>query len=64
MQEEIDSLRAHIDAQAAAPAVQYVRELKPPPPVSEPIDFNHMAVELGASQAYSDPEWWGANRYL
>ena len=38
MQEEIDGLRAHVDAQASQPGVQYVRELKPQGPISAPID--------------------------
>lgn len=64
MQDEIDGLRAHIDSQAAAPSVQYVRELKPLGPVSDPLDFVAMATEQGLAYAYSEPEWWGTNRYL
>lgn len=60
MQEELDELRAA----HAAPAVQLVREVLPPPAISSPIDFNQMAVDQGNSYAYADTEWWGQSRYL
>jgi hypothetical protein len=64
LEEELEALRNHVNEQAAAPAIQYVRELKAPLPISEPLDFLQMASELGQSQAYSDPDWWGATAYI
>lgn len=35
-----------------------------PSPLPGAIDFTELAESQGLSYAYSDPEWWGANRYL
>ena len=65
MQEEIDSLRAHIDASLTAPALQYVREIKPPNPISSPLDFMAMAGQASFLYShYSEEDDWGANKYL
>lgn len=59
MQEEIDSLRAHIDEQAEAsaslvPDVQYVREIFAPKPISRPLDVHKLAAEAFTSYASYD----------
>lgn len=64
LQAEVAELRATV-AELSTPAVQYVRELTAPAPISTPIDFQQMAVDLGASQAYADPyDEWGPATYL
>ena len=66
MQEEIDSLRAHIDEQAAATTVTYVRELHRPPAVSEPLDVIGLAAEVCAQYVHYGEfiDDWGINKYL
>lgn len=62
LQEQVETLLA---AAPGVPEVHLYREVSAPPPISQPIDFQMMAVELGLSQAYADPyEEWGPGSYL
>jgi hypothetical protein len=66
MQEEIDSLRAYIDEQAAAPSITYVREVFPPKPISAPLDVLEVAREVFSAYSYYTEEGdiYGPNKYL
>lgn len=64
--ERIEALEAELALikEDKNPTVQYVRELRAPEPLPGRIDFLEMAEDQGLSYAYSDPNWWGTNRYL
>ena len=66
--ERIEALEAEVEALKAAPTespVSFVVSIDAKPsPLPGSIDFTEMAETQGFSYAYSDPEWWGANRYL
>ena len=66
--DRIEALEAEVEAlrRPAEPPVSFVvtREAHGAPHIPGAIDFNELAESQGFSYAYSDPEWWGANRYL
>jgi len=66
--ERIEALEAEVASLKSAPAdppVSFVVSVEAKPsPLPGAIDFTEMAESQGFSYAYSDPEWWGANRYL
>lgn len=66
--ERIEALEAEIAAlkEQQVTAVQYVAEVRPPKPVSGPIDFNvllHQTFEPYSHWVESEEEW-GPHRYL
>jgi len=69
--DELESCIAELQEQVAVlqngtPTIQYVRELKPPESISEPIDFAQMSLELSWQYAqYSEAgDVWGPGTYL
>lgn len=64
----IEALEAEMETlrRPPEPPVSFVvtAEAKAAPPLPGAINFTEMAEQQGLSYAYSDPEWWGANRYL
>lgn len=70
LQEEIDELRQEIqeikEMLTSINVVQYVKEVRPPEPVSEALDFVKMSNDLSNIYAtYSEgSDFWGNNKYL
>lgn len=62
MQAEIDALRAQVEA----PSIQYVRELSPPAPISQPLDVHELAAHVNWQHSHYDEDGdvYGPNLYL
>ena len=63
--ERIEALEVEVAA-LRGQQVQLVREVLPPKPISEPLDFQQLAINYGeAFAAYSEAgDVWGASTYL
>lgn len=65
LEAELEALREFVNEQAASPSVQLVREIKPPEPLSQPLDAHQLWYEdhvVPGSYPYnpaSDDWRWG-----
>lgn len=61
LQQEIESLKEQLNYNV----IQYVAEVRPPSPISKPINFSAIANNLSGDYAsYVEDDYWGFNTYL